>query len=49
LLIILYTQDQQILLEHAYKTLSQKELKQFFDNWHKEIPSISDFDYALTF
>ena len=44
--IILYAQDQQKLLEHAYKTHSKKELKQFFDNWHKEIPPISDSEFA---
>ncbi len=44
--IILHAQDQEKLLEHAYKTKSKKELKQFFDNWHKEIPPISDSEFA---
>ncbi len=44
--IILHAQDQQKLLEHAYKTHSKKELKQFFDDWHKEIPPVSDSEFV---
>ena len=40
--VILHAQYQEKLLNHAYKTKSKTELKQFFDNWHKEIPPISD-------
>ncbi len=44
--IFLHAQDQQKLLEHSYKTHSKKELKQFFDNWHKKIPPVSDSEFA---
>jgi hypothetical protein len=36
------SQDQQQLLEKAYKTRSVAKLKQFFENWRREIPPASD-------
>jgi len=41
-----YAQTSSKNLQSAYKNKSVSQLKQFFDNWHKEIPAIGEMEYS---